>query len=597
MFTIDVKKEGRDFYTLHFLYDQTLIDLIKTLPKREYQASLKAWKVDALNLYTLILNFKGSQDVFFNFGGDKERSEFVTKYKKALVKAQKEELALAKKLSARQEFLDLKIQLEAQETIDFDYPSHKLGEGIVPFRHQIVGATLAHKAHKLLFALGMGSGKSGAALLTSEIHGQAVKKVMIISPNSLKYNWRNEIKKFAADQKYYILNGVNEYSHQEAKYFITNFEYFSSSAFDFNKKIKAFGIDKPDMFIIDEIHKLNNTKSNRTKRIRDYFKKAESPNIVALTGTPITNGKLGELYNILNFLDPQEFSSKSRFFTDYCGMTYIPAQFGWVQTKDPKLEEMNTKLQHLMYRVKTQDVLKNLPEFRINKIYIDMSTEQQKIYEEIESGMRNIDWNSTSFLAEKKEEGKQMGFLELIGKLRQYTSSLKLDTVKDFVTVLNEDGEKVVIFDTYINPLKDVAEYFEHCSKLYYGGVDPLVRQTYVDDFQDPNSKLLNLCMSIQSGNVGLTLTAACNLIMMGLPLTPSDAEQCYGRVYRNGQLRPVTIYLLIVKNSIDEYIDNLLASKLKTSMKVIDNEEYSDTSTESLVSELFSIYKKLNSK
>ena len=594
MFNIDVKKEGRDYYVLHFLYDKNLIDLIKLLPKREYLANLKAWKVDALNLYNLILNFKGSREVFFNFGGEQERQDFITKYKKALVKHEKEEAANAIKLQVRQEFLDLKTLLESQEVIDFDYSKY-LGDGVVPFRHQIVGATLAHKARKLLFAMGLGSGKSLASLLASEMFGDEIKKVIIIAPNSLKYNWRNEINKFTKGQKYYILNGKNEYTWQEAKYFITNFEYFSSSAFDFNKKIKAFGIEEPDMFIIDEIHKLNNTKSNRTKRIKDYFKNAESPNIVALTGTPITNGKLAELYNILNFLDPQEFSSKSRFFIDYCGMAYIPDQYGWVQTRDAKLEEMNAKLQHLMYRVKTQDVLKNLPEFRINKIYIDMTSEQQKIYQEIESGMRNIDWSASSFLADKKEEGKNMGFLELIGKLRQYTSTLKLDTVKDFITTLNEDGEKVVTFDTYINPLKELTEYFSHNSRLYYGGVDSFVRQSYVDDFQASDNKLQNLFMSIQSGNVGLTLTAACNLIMLGLPLTPSDAEQCYARIYRNGQLRPVTVYLFIVKDTIDEYIDNLLASKLKISMKVIDNEEYTDNSSESLVSELFSIYKKLS--
>lgn len=597
MFKVQVEKEGRDYYTIHFLYDTYIIECIKKLPKKEFIAHNKSWKLNALNLFLLISNFKGSSSIFFEFTDPNERILFIEKYKKSLEKEENKRIEADIKIERNLEIIKFKTELSSQNKIDFDYKKY-LNDVLPPFKHQIIAALLFDKANKILFAMGLGSGKTGAAILGVEIKEEKIKKVMVITPNSLKYNWKNEIKLFSKNPKYYILNGkYNEYTPNEAKYFITNFEYFSSSNFNFNDKIKKYGIESPDCFIIDEIHKLSNTSSNRTRVIKDYCKKAKNPFMIGLSGTPISSGKLSDLYSILNFLDPKEFSNKSKFFTDYCGMSYIPAQYGWVQTKDPLLEEMNKKLQHLMYRVKTEDVLKNLPTFRINKVYVDMDKKQQKEYEDIENGLKNIDWVNTSFLAEKKSNGKEMGFLELIGKLRQYTSIIKLETVKEFIKTLNEDGEKVVIFDTYINPLKELYESFKNNSELYYGGVDTFIRQSYVDKFQDPTSPLKNLFMSIQSGSVGITLTSSSNMLMVSQPLTVSDLSQCYGRIYRNGQTKPVTVYTFIVKDSIDEYIDNLMGNKLKVSMKVIDNEDYEDNSTTSLVGDLFNLYKENQNK
>jgi SNF2 family DNA or RNA helicase len=593
---IQITKDGRDYYNLSFIYNLDLITNIKKLEKKEYIAGLKSWKVDTYNLFQLILMYKGSNELFFNFIEEGEKEKFIIKKDKAVIKRNQAILEEEEINKSRLGIVELKNQLMSQDTIDLDYKKY-LNEGIIPYNYQMVGSILSHTAKRLILGMDLGTGKSLTAILTAELYENDVKKVIIIVPNSLKYNWVNEIKKFTK-QKYFIINankGENIYTVDEAKYFIVNYDYFRNKSFNFKDKIHKFKIDSPDMFICDESHKLKNTKSNTTKNIKKYYKDAGGNKpILLLTGTPMPN-RLEELFVQLNFVDPKQFSSKSKFYTEYCGMVYIPAQYGYVQLNEQQLDVVNKKLDPIMYRVKKKDVLKDLPEVSINKIYVDMTDEQQKVYKDIEDGILNLDWTNTNFTS-SNEDGKKnstmLSFLELTTKLRQYTSIVKLDTVKEIVTELNEENEKVIVFDTFINPLKQLTEYFKDNSEIYYGDIDASVRQGYVDKFQDKKSSLKNLFISYASGNFGITLTASCNMIALGQPFTPSQLEQGIGRVHRIGQEYPVTAWIIIVRNTIDEYMDNLIELKTSSIKKVIDNEEYEDTSNKSITSELMSLYK-----
>lgn len=590
-----VKKEGRDYYTLSFPYDIDVLNNIKKLEKREFLAAIKSWKLDTYNLYMLICMYKGSNEIFFDFVEEGEKEKFKIKLVKAVEKRQQQQLFEENINKNRAEIVELKNKLLAQDKIDLDYNKY-LNEGIVPYNYQLVGAILAHKAKRLILGMDLGTGKSLTSILASEMYEEQVKKVMIVVPNSLKYNWVNEIKKFTK-QKYFIINakkGENIYTIDEAKYFIINYDYFRDAKFNFKDKIGKFKIDSPDMFIFDESHKLKNTKSNTTKNIKKYYKDAggDKP-ILLLTGTPMPN-RLEELFVQLNFVDPIQFSSKSKFYTEYCGMVYIPVQFGYVQINEQQLDVVNKKLDPIMYRVRKKDVLKDLPEVSINKIYVDMTDEQQKIYKDIEDGVLNLDWSNTNFTSsnDEKKKSTMLSFLELTTKLRQYTSIVKLDTVKDIVTNLNEQNEKVIVFDSFVNPLKQLTEYFKNNSEIYYGDIHASDRQKLVDKFQNKKSNLINLFISYASGNFGITLTTSCNIIANSLPFTPSELEQAIGRVHRIGQEFPVTAWIIIVRNTIDEYMDNLIDVKTTNIKKVIDNEEYQDTSIKSISAELFKLYK-----
>ncbi len=589
-----VNKSSRDFYYLDHPFDKEVNENIKKLEKKELIAipsGKKGWKLDALNLYNLILLFKGRNDVFFEFVDSKEREVFIDKYKKALAKYKAKEDALNEVLDKQKRGIEIKSKLFTDEPLDFDYTLY-LNEGIVPFRHQIIGALYTDIMDNCIIGADMGTGKSLLAILSTELN-KSYQKILVIVPNSLKFNWVNELMKFI-NEKYYVLNekkkSNNIYTPEESKYFIVNYEYFASKEFDFNKKIKQYGIELPDRVIIDESHRLKNPKANTTVNILSNFKE-NVPSWVLLTGTPAPS-KLSELFTQLHVISPLEFTSKTKFYKDYCGMVYRPGD-GYVEAEDFNLDKLTNKLDSLMFRVKKKDVLKDLPEIQINKVYLQLSDKEEKEYNEIEAGLKTINWDDTSVLFEK-EEGADNSVMGILIKLRQYNSIVKIKNyITDFIEELNLEGNKVVTFDCFVDPLMQLTDHFKHNGKIYYGQVgDSKQKQDIVDLFQQDNDILQNIFITSQSGNYGINLTRSHNMVVLNKPYVPGQVDQMYSRIHRNGQLFPVTIYEFIIKGTIDEIVDSILTEKMKRLNKVIDKEEYVDKSQKSIFSDIFKVYK-----
>lgn len=585
MFNIDVKKRPstRKYY-LYFNYNVSLIERIKSLPKESRAWNGSCWEIDAINLMNLIKSYKGDKTIFFNF---EKKDEFIKIYhqeqKKLIEKINRLENSKKRQESAKK----LKEYLKDNYHI-VDYKPY-LKEGVKPYPHQIIGAKFANELGSCIISADMGTGKTILSLLASEMKGKEWSKVFIIVPNSLKLNWRNEIIKFT-NSKWYVLDNVfkkNIYDVSEAKYIITNYEYFRSSNFDKNKKLIDRGINPKeiDAIIFDEAHKIKNTKSNTTKNIKSIFKKFVK-NFMLLSGTIMPN-RLEELYVSLNLILPDEFTSKNRFYADYCGLKY-DFDIGWVPISKPDLDKVFNKLDGIMYRVKRDEVLTDLPDIQVNMINVEMSKKEEKQYEEIEDGFSNVDWNNNIMI----QDDQNVNPLVILGRLRKYTSIIKTPLVMEFVKNLNDQGEKVVIFDVFKDSLMTLAKEMSDNSAYYGGSVSSEKRQELVDRFQDPESGLMNLFLTAQTGNAGITLTASSNMILISQSYVPGENEQMYARIHRIGAKNNCNIYIFAVENTVDEKVYHLVNTKLKTISKVIDNIEFIDNTKSSVVDELFKDYK-----
>jgi SNF2 family DNA or RNA helicase len=594
MLTVEVYRIGNTTnYELSFLYEQNLINRIKSLtinPKyrtKKYDGGKKRWVVDCVTLIELITLHKGSTDIFFKFENDKAREKFIEFHTKYSIKEQEDMARLNGLRSIREEAKRLKNELLKQDTVELDY-SPFLNEGIKPYEYQKVGAIFANKLGKCLFAAEQGTGKTIMGILTTEMYGKDIKKVLVICPNSLKFNWAMEVIKFCG-QPYYLLNekkkNTNKYTVDEAKYFIVNYDYFNNNVFSQQQKINKFGLDKIDMLICDESHKLKNTGSNTVKNILKCFRN-KSRYVLLLTGTPMPN-KAEELYVQLNFLNPDDFSSKNRFYTEYCGLRFDVESLTWDTKNAPDFERIHEKLDDVMFRVRKKDVLKDLPDLVINKIFLDMSVEQEKEYTKLENEFKDLEWNAMGEMV-----FDQTPSLIIMNKLRQYTSSIKLDTVRDLITNFNDEGSKVLVFDCFKKPLYALQGLIE-ASAVYSGDIDAQARQKLVTLFQKPESKdLMNMLITMQSGNFGITLTEASNILVLNQSFVPSENDQCYARAHRIGQKNCVMVYIIIFKNTIDEMIDNVVGHKQIGISKVVDGEEFKDQSNKSTVGELLSLFK-----
>ncbi|MEM7260145.1 MAG: C-terminal helicase domain-containing protein, partial [Pseudomonadota bacterium] len=129
----------------------------------------------------------------------------------------------------------------------------------------------------------------------------------------------------------------------------------------------------------------------------------------------------------------------------------------------------------------------------------------------------------------------------------------------DTVSELRKNGHRCLVFSQFVGHLKLIREHLDakRIRYQYLDGTTPAKHRTAaVDAFQSGEGELF--LISLKAGNSGLNLTAADYVIHMDPWWNPAVEDQASDRAYRMGQQKPVTIYRMIVKDTIEEKIINL---------------------------------------
>ncbi len=404
-------------------------------------------------------------------------------------------------------------------------------------------------------------------------------KVFVITPNSLKFNFHDEVEKFTDSKAHIVNKRKNKYTIEEAKYIIVNYEFFNTTLKKskvMDKKFKDLSVGEIDCLICDESHRLKNTDSNTYKNFKRIFKKGIKSKVF-LSGTPAPN-RANELYTVLNQISPLEFPTKSFFFKHYLGMEYDPDAYGgW--TKNPtmeNLEELYHNIAPYTHRKKKAEVLTDLPDKIYQKIMVELSPKEKVLYEVIEEGVANEFINKTNFNP-----------LTIMLRLRQYTSSLKTKVAIEFIDRLLDEDQKVVIVDYFTESLNQLKEHYKDKAVLHTGDYSVDDRNYMVKQFQDPDSDVKILLGTVPTTKEGLTLTQASRIFLISNPYVPGEFDQVVDRLHRIGQKDVVNAYSLTFSDTIDEYVFNAVERKRREIAKVIDNEDYESDVSESIISEI----------
>lgn len=579
-----IKKQA--WYKVGFMSNNQLIERIKALPKiqRTYSVDDHCWHIHVKGLYELMKSYRRSEKIKFEFGVE-GRQVFLEMIKKLdeleIVKVNKME-ALRMKNS---EALAFKEELEKNFKKYEPEVKKYLKEDVSLYPHQVVAAMFLKKVKSGLLSLEMGLGKTLCSIAYCEMMG--FNRVFVITPNSLKFNYYDEVEKFTKGSKAHIINfNDNKYSLKESKYIIVNYDYFNGKNFKkVTEKFLKLDLGFIECVVCDESHLLKNTDSNTYKNFKRIFKTI--PCKVFLSGTPAPN-RAKELYTVLNQISPLDFPTKVFFYETYCGMIQdLEARGGWRYEEGlAKLEELFYKITPYTYRKRKMDVLKDLPDKIYNKIVVEMTDEQRETYNKIEEGVANEIFSHA--------EMSSVNVLTIMLRLRQYTSLLKMDAVVELTNRLLDEDEKVVIVDMFKPPLLKLYERIgKDVAVLHTGDQDDVERNTVKKDFQDPNGKAKVFIASIATTKYGLTLTAASKLFMTSLPFSVGEYDQVSDRLHRIGQKDTVFIYPFIIKDSIDEHVFNMIEKKRKEINKVMDNEDYKSNVDESVLSEVLAFLKK----
>ena len=581
-------------YNVRFPINDQLITRIRELPEetRKWRPLVIAWEISASSLLILIKRFRGSNKIKFDFGSDESRKIFVQQIKKIELAEIEKRKFIAELNIKKENWVKFKNELEKKYE-QYSDKLHALLDGEVKlYPHQIVASMFMNITRSTLISHEMGLGKTLSAILFVEMNG--FEKVVVITPNSLKFNFYEEVLKFTNSQAYIVNWRRNTCTIEDAKYVIVNYDFFNPSIKSkrFDPKWQKLDIGSIDSVICDECQRLKNTKSNTYKNFKRTFNKkifkADKISKIFLSGTPAPN-RAHELYTVLNQVSPLDFATKTYFQKYYCGMDY-DHDGGWgyvTNTAEQRLEELFHKTAPYTHRKRKIDALKDLPDKTYQKVMLEMDDAEYVIYDEIENNVAN------EFV-----ERPSSNHLTIMIRLRQYTAHLKVKPLIELIENILETGEKVVIVDCYKESLYELKEALGDVAALHTGDEKDLeVRAQIVKRFQDPDSDLKVFLGSAQTCVYGLTLTAASKLFIITLPYSVGEYDQVADRLHRIGQKNAVNIYPLVFRDTIDDYVFSAIEGKRKEIVKVMDNEDYESVVAESVFSEVVNKIKEKHGK
>jgi SWI/SNF-related matrix-associated actin-dependent regulator 1 of chromatin subfamily A len=269
-------------------------------------------------------------------------------------------------------------------------------------------------------------------------------------------------------------------------------------------------------------------------------------------------------------------------------MQYDLTSFGgWVTNiSNTKFEELFIKISPFTYRKKLEDVIKDLPEMTIQKVILEMTPKELDVYNKLEEGVVNEFTN--------KEISHP---LAILNSLREYTSHLKINGVRELINSILDSGEKFVVVDFYKNSLKELNKLYPKESALHTGDEKDFERAEAIAKFQEEDSDLKLLFGTQSTISEGVTLTTANKIGIITVPWTPADADQIIYRVLRIGQKNAVNAYFFVYKDTIDEYVFDLIESKRAEISQVIDGEKYESEVDQSIINDLIEMLKNKHKK
>lgn len=419
----------------------------------------------------------------------------------------------------------------------------------------------------------MGLGKTLQTLAHLQIEkesGRLDKPALIVAPTSLLGNWKAEAQKFTPTLKvalYYgsgrkkILDNINE-----CDLIITSYTLLSLD-------IEPLKKEKFYYLVLDEAQKIKNARSESAKASRLI----DTEYHLALSGTPMEN-HLGELHSIFDTVMPDFLGSLKEFKALYQNP---------IEKEKSSLaqERLNKRIRPFMLRRTKDKVAKELPLKTEIIRSVSFESDQAQLYETIRVSMEKSVRESIKAMGLAKSH---ISILAALLKLRQVCcdprllkieeaqkveESAKLEMLLELVEELREEGRRILIFSQFTSMLEIIEEQMMDKGIAYSKLTgSTLKRQEQIERFnQDKTDVFL---ISLKAGGVGLNLTKADVVIHYDPWWNPAAQDQATDRAYRIGQDKPVFVYKLIVKNSVEEKIVQMQEGKKALAEAIYEGKE-----------------------
>ena len=446
-----------------------------------------------------------------------------------------------------------------------------------PFQKAGIQFALARPATLIADEMGLGKTPQAIGVLNALPRKQAFP-ALVVCPASLKLNWERELQRFGTHS---VSVGIASGSSLPATdIVVVNYDILARNLGALVKRQWA-------VVVADEVHFAKNLSyrkvrgsvedrwvwqgSQRAKALQQLV--AGARRRLFLTGTPILN-RPRDIYPLLCMLDPDQWRPRGffRWALRYCAAH--DTGHGWDFDGADHLDELQDTLRStVMIRRLKSEVLAELPAKTRTLVSLTPGRGMLSHERKFRKRLRLAETDDYEEATKQLSRGGPDLMTEM-ARARHTTAMAKAPKVVDFVREVLESEDKTIVFAHHrdvVDVLREGLDEFRPVTVV--GGDSMTARQEAVDRFQnDPQTRVL--IGNIRAAGVGLTLTASRTVVFAELDWTPSNVTQAEDRAHRIGQRDNVTVYHVVLDDSIDAHLAKMLVEKQKTMDAALDDRQ-----------------------
>jgi hypothetical protein len=406
----------------------------------------------------------------------------------------------------------------------------------LPLRtHQIQFNNMFSSVRKMLLADKMGLGKTSSSI--SILCEPERRPALVVVPTTLCTQWEQEVKRFLPGASTHVIRGFKNYDLPKVDVLITSYNRLAPW------QDTLLNGSNFKTVIYDEVHELRHAGTGKRNIARAISERVEY--CAGLSGTPIFN--MGnEIWSVMDVIKPECLGDYSDFESEWTT---------WGKVHEPATLNHYLKQQGLFLRRSPEDVGLKFGEASKHVFTIDSDLEKLK---EVQNVAKMLALSVLSGnIGEDSESAREFDW-----KLRQATGIAKAKPVAEFVKMLIESGEKVVLAGWH-RAVYEVweKELSQFKPVMFTGSETTKEKEDAVKKFTKGDSQVFIISLRSGAGLDGLQY--ACNTVVFGeLDWTSNVHDQVIARVDRDGQTKHVQAYYLTIADGSDPFIIGLLGVK-----------------------------------